>query len=193
MNEVNIYRKSENGKINLIRTFKSYDEVFSRVIRDERIWDKACSVSFDERIYSYNALPFDEDVIASILNLTAPNTIYAYVVTNEKDQIIHPSVLVHKHREWIEDCYVDLWGRIKYRREMNRRGRKPPVHGKFRKPRTFSERKRWCQDKNDLEAPTPRAKRNSCNIPSNWDDIRSHNERSWKKQSKRKHQYKVKK
>ena len=46
---------------------------------------------------------------------------------------------------------------------------------------------------NDEEfAPKVRGRRSKANIPTSWDDARRHAEKCWKRQSKRRHQWKPK-
>ena len=64
--------------------------------------------------------------------------------------------------------------------------------GGHRAIRTFQERK-WASAWDDEEdCPRVRARRNARNLPEPWDDIPSHNDKCWKTQSKRRHQWKEK-
>ena len=64
--------------------------------------------------------------------------------------------------------------------------------GGHRSIRTHQERK-WANAHDDEEfAPKPRGKRNKISLPTSWDDVIAHSDKSWKTQSKRKHQWKSK-
>jgi len=68
-------------------------------------------------------------------------------------------------------------------------GRKKQALSNFRNLHTFQERK-WAHAWDDEEFILPcRAKRQGKNLPDYWDDIYRHNEKSWKFQSKKKHQW----
>ena len=59
-----------------------------------------------------------------------------------------------------------------------------------RHPRTTNERKQYDACMVDDDAPNVRGKRRPSNLPNTWDDIPKHNDKCWKTQSKRKHQWK---
>lgn len=69
------------------------------------------------------------------------------------------------------------------------------AYGYVRHPRTTQER-RWThawddeQDEHILCRVRVRSSRSDRHLPDEWDDICSHNDKSWKTQSKRRHQWK---
>lgn len=67
------------------------------------------------------------------------------------------------------------------------------VFGSHRYPRTMHERRWTCAWEDEEFAPLRgfvRARRRPCYLPTSWDDQCAHADRSWKNQSKRKHQWK---
>jgi len=68
--------------------------------------------------------------------------------------------------------------------------RRKHAYGRFRRVRTQQERK-WANAWDDEEfAPKVRPKRNIWNLPDSYCDIIAHNDKSWKTQTKRRHQWK---
>lgn len=96
-------------------------------------------------------------------------------------------------RDRLVGLYFDWYSTNPYRSKYSRRnGCRKRVWGGFRSIKTFQERK-WANAWDDEDfAPKKRAARNSHNLPNSWDDFYGHAEKSWKYQSKRKHQWKEK-
>jgi len=106
----------------------------------------------------------------------------AHVVCDENGNIFTPDRLVGLYRKW--------WFNRPKRRSYYHAGYKPGCYGGFRTLRTFQERK-WAHAWDDEEdAPKVRAAREGKYLPDSWDDFQRHAEKSWKYQSKRKHQWK---
>lgn len=76
--------------------------------------------------------------------------------------------------------YYDNVNRRLAERRKQYKFRDTPVPGTGRKWRYHGERKPKTKQERSQEVPT-RAKRNSTNLPTSWDDIYSENQRSWKK------------
>jgi hypothetical protein len=110
------------------------------------------------------------------------DNVFAKVAFNSKEKIIPVSQLVGYVRERkniiLDEFYSSFY----------RRGRKS-AYGRFRKPKTTQERRWSCAWDDEEFAPKIRKRRKGHNLPNAWDDYISHNEKSWKRQSKRKHQW----
>ena len=108
----------------------------------------------------------------------------AYVVYDQDGNFYSPDRLIGLRREWEGNRKSLYWPWFP--------GRKRGAYGWFRPIRTFQERK-WAHAWDDEEFPPKvRAARQGKNLPNSWDDICRHNDKSWKTQSKRKHQWKSK-
>ena len=58
---------------------------------------------------------------------------------------------------------------------------------------TKNQERKWAHAWDDEEfAPKARAARQGKNLPDSWDDYHAHNDKCWKTQSKRKHQWRPK-
>ena len=72
------------------------------------------------------------------------------------------------------------------------RGRKRSAHGRFRHMRTLQEMRQSCAFTEDEKEVNVRPRRSKANIPTFWDDVWVRNQKSWKRQSKRRRQWKPK-
>ena len=108
---------------------------------------------------------------------------YALIVCDADGKIYTSDRLVGLKRVWHQYC-LD-WNNNRYGRSN---GQKRRVYGGYRKIQTFQERQQWFNV--DEYQITGRAKRSASMLPNYWDDIHLYNDKSWKTQSKRKHQYK---
>ena len=120
------------------------------------------------------------DYFCSTLNL---------VVCDEDAKIFAPEYLNDRYQEFHTQLVRRRVKSNETRRHNKRHGRKPGAFGGFRSIRTFQERKMSFafDEENFVKC---RSSRNNSNLPCSWDDYYSHNEKSWKHQSKRKHQWK---
>lgn len=117
-----------------------------------------------------------------------PDRNYCYVAY-DNGKFVTPDRLVgaHRVRKAERRSYWHGWSR------QYDRGKKKSAHGWIRHMHTMHER-RWQNAWDDEEfCPPYRACRRGNNLPSNWDDIWVDSNKCWKKQSKRKHQWKEKK
>ena len=113
----------------------------------------------------------------------------AYAVYDQDGNCYTPERLIGLRREWERNRPANKYRNRWYRQS----GHKKYAWGGFRSFKTFQERK-WANAWDDEEfAPKVRAARNAHNLPNSWDDFNAHCEKSWKHQSKRKHQWKEKK
>ena len=97
-------------------------------------------------------------------------------------------------RDRLVGLYREYWCNRSIRKnKYNRRnGCKKSAWGGWRSMKTFQERK-WANAWDDEEfVPKVRAARNDANLPDAWDDYYADSAKSWKIQSKRKHQWKEK-
>lgn len=120
-------------------------------------------------------------------NIHSDGNIPCYVVYDHNGYLYTPSKLIELYREWRDEVY-------KYRKRwyVHHAGYKKGCWGGYHYMRTFQERK-WANAWDDEEYPVKvRARRNAANLPTVWDDYRTHAEKSWKWQSKRRHQWKPK-
>jgi len=112
--------------------------------------------------------------------------VQAYAVYDQNRNLYTPDHLIGLRREWVRTKPKNQY-RYKWYRQN---GHKKQAWGGWRTIKTFQERK-WTHAWDDEEfAPKPRACRNSSNLPDSWDEPRQHSDKSWKTQSKRKHQWK---
>ena len=61
-------------------------------------------------------------------------------------------------------------------------------YGRFRSPATTNERRQAFPNEDEGEPPI-RGRRRAHSLPNTWDDVHSDSQKSWKYQSKRRHQY----
>lgn len=131
------------------------------------------------------------EIICNIINCyehdsSGTNLLVAF---DESGKQYLPDVLVGARRAWL-DSKAGKKYKNRYCRNLN--GRHKKAYGKFRNMRTLQERK-WAEAWDDVEfAPKTRRARVNRNLPDAWDDWHVHNDKSWKTQSKRKHQWKIK-
>jgi len=107
------------------------------------------------------------------------------VVYDHNGNLYTPDRLIGLRRKWLRERKSRYWYGFS--------GRKRRRCSSHRSMRTFQERK-WAHAWDDEEfAPRVRAARQGKNLPDAWDDWHRHNDKCWKTQSKRKHQWKEKK
>lgn len=176
---IEIYRRI-NGKDRLIASFSSLHEFFekTRFLNEKEL--KTFGVDPTAKIFS--PLLFNEgDFFCDIEH-------HVYVAYEEQKPIT-PDRLVGEYRAWVKNYYARSRRSWYNRRD---RGARKDAYGRFRRPRTTQER-RWASAWDDEDfMPPVRGKRRSHNLPNAWDDVYSHNQKSWKKQSKRRRQWKEK-
>ena len=166
---IEIYRQVYTGKQHLVAQFDTYEEFFRRV------WES------DLKEFGYTK---DERVNGRYLFGDAPK--YALwmevrfrYTAQEDGKFITPDRLIGMYRAYIANRKLERqrwWGNS-------------AAYGGHRSVRTTQERKQAQYQDEEYYVPV-RAARNLANLPEAWDDIISHNDRSWKTQSKRKRQYK---
>jgi len=106
---------------------------------------------------------------------------HQYAIRDSFGDFLDPFVIQADYNE--RHPHIPKWRRGSHRRT---------AYGRFRHPRSTQE-KRWVHAWDDEEfAPKVRAKRGMRYLPDAWDDYLSHNDKCWKTQSKRRHQWKEK-
>ena len=126
------------------------------------------------------------------LNVYIEGKEYKKVAYNEKGKLLTVDYLVGICRAYRRKVRVNWRARWKKKYDC---GRKKPAYGWLRKIHTTPER-RWTHAWDDEEfAPQngfARGRRSSHNLPNSWDDYWAGAQKSWKWQSKRRHQWKDK-
>lgn len=177
---IELYKRTETaGRLRLLVRFETFDDLFLGMRESDFA---AFGYADDDRAPKQRlyAMPFDATV--SWLNTTQ----YVYVAM-ENGRIITPDRLLGLYRQWraARTTYFDRY----YRRRRDT-GQRKPVYGGYRYPRTTQERRHACSV--DDGEPKVRSRRNAANLADAWDDVIRHTEKSWKRQSKRRRQWKEK-
>ena len=129
------------------------------------------------------------EILCNKVNCTKHNNGFnkAVVVADQNGKLFTSDRLIGLFRVYWRNKM--LGRRCKYDR---RNGCKKSAWGGWRSMKTFQERK-WANAWDDEEfVPKVRAARNDANLPDAWDDYYADSAKSWKIQSKRKHQWKEK-
>jgi len=169
--------------------YKNIEEFFYHNMYVNNLWwrgggyDSSPDFSWDYGIDIYRKSQrtlAGSDYFCSTLNL---------VVCDEDANIFAPEYLNDRYQEFHEQLVRRRAKAIETSRHNKRHGRKPKAYGNFRSIRTFQERKMSFafDEENFVKC---RSRRNNSNLPNSWDDYYSYNQKCWKKQSKRKHQWK---
>lgn len=182
-----IFKRDEfNGKLKIIAEFNSFEELFRR-LGFSRI-DLATIFGYSD-VDRHNDHPSLGDHQRPSQWDWWPSRKYCYVAY-DNGKFVTPDRLVGLYRDWMYD------NRINWRRRWTQRydrGQKKSAWGRIRHMHTQHE-KRWQDAWDDEEfVPKYRAKRHGHNLPDTWDDYWVRGQKSWKYQSKRKHQWKEKK
>jgi len=114
---------------------------------------------------------------------------YNYVVYDDEGKLYPPAYLTSVYQEF-HNRLIKRRAKITASRSHNRRhGRKRQAFGTYRHIKTTQERRMsYAFDEDNFVKG--RGRRNAKNLPNSWDDFYGHAEKSWKFQSKRKHQWK---
>lgn len=110
---------------------------------------------------------------------------YLFFITNRKGKLMQPEQVLAEY--CIKHDPLNVWYTGYYRRYVST-GRKRGNGHCFRRVKTTAEFRATCSVLKEEGEPEFRGRRR--NVPSAWDDIGISWSRSWKKQSKRKKQYK---
>ena len=170
---IEVYIRNESGKDRLIATFETYHEFF-RGLREDDV--KAFGYTEVDRTHAPRAW---KDAARAITIDDFAHARYCYLAFDD-GKLVTPDRLVGLFRAWWEDR-PRRWGRYSWSRY---------AYGQYRAIKTTNERRQLESTKGEENAPKIRAARNFRNLPNSWDDFMSHNDKSWKTQSKRKHQWK---
>ena len=170
---IEVYNRTEHGKDRLVATFETYHEFF-RGLREENV--KAFGYTEVERTTASRLFGDRNNIDAD----EWAHTRNCYIAI-EDGNLVTPDRLVGLFRDWWKDRPRWRW---------NRHGWSPGAYGQYRGVKTTNERRQIEATKGEENAPKIRAARNFRNLPNAWDDFMSHNDKSWKTQSKRRHQYK---
>lgn len=180
-----IYKRDEfNGKLKIISEYNSFEDLFRRV--GYRFDFAECFGYNDTNRHTNGAHLGDHQPVPQYASW--PSRRYCYIAY-WNDKFVTPDRLVGLYRDY---TYAN---RVDWRKRWNRKydcGHKKGAYGWIRHMRTMQER-RWAHAWDNEEfAPRVRAKRQGHHLPSNWDDYWAGAQKSWKRQSKRKHQWKEK-
>jgi hypothetical protein len=180
---IEIFRRNE-GKDRLICKFDTFDELFTQ----HRIGEGRITAAFghnpEDRTEGNYLFGENRDVELEFLS-------HHVYVCYENDKLVTPDRLVGLWREYCRNVrnpyrYGWFWER------RRSRGEKKQAYGHWRAPKTTNER-RWAHAWDDEEfAPRTgfaRGRRRANALPNLWDDLYGHNDKSWKTQSKRRHQW----
>ncbi len=176
---IEIYRRAD-GKDHLIRTYDTFEDMF-----------RARSVN-THTLAEFGYRPNDR-VASSYLfgeldtedNFEVNRTCY---ICYEADKFVAPDRLVGLCRAWKKTRPHGRWSWGWW----HHAGCKRAIWPHYRSPKTTQEQ-RWAHAWDDEEfAPKTgfaRGRRRANALPNSWDDIHGQNDRSWKTQSKRRHQW----
>jgi len=172
-----VYQRNEDSKLVLIEEFPNPREFALKYSENRVVAHFDCNDSARIRVNSWDRLLW-ETYGHVRRHPWSSFSVYAKVAYNAKGKLLPVSQLVGyarkapRNKKW-------WWNRTRN-----------PAYGHFRAIRTIQE-KRWASAWSDEEEPVqPRAARNIHNIPDAWDDYMSDAQKSWKWQSKRRHQWK---
>jgi len=190
-----VYKRDEhNGKLKVLASFNSFDEFFNYA---GHYYDFTKYFGYtDTARHPNSAAGFGDHHRTPVVPLRTDEIAwykeshYCYVLF-ENDKLVTPDRIVGLYREFKYNRRKDRPYRYWWTRKSDR-GQKKDVYGHIRKMRTTQE-KRWANAWDDEEfAPHIRPKRSVRLLPDAWDDYWAHNQKSWKRQSKRRHQWKEK-
>lgn len=176
-----VYQRNHKGNLHLIEEYASPRE-FARHYSERMVTNNFAN---DDSVRTYHVDWAGYRVDRGWSSLEYK--VYAKVAYNEKDKLLPVSELVGYTRKAIKKGGVLYKGRYYYWNSWSKK-----AYGGWRHPRTTQERK-WAHAWDDEEfCPPPRARRQGRYLPTVWDDIYAHSEKSWKTQSKRRHQWRPK-
>jgi len=176
---IEIYRRAD-GKDCLIRTFDTFEDLCrSRSINTNTLAEFGYDPT--DRVasrYLFGELDTEDNFEVN------RNSYICY----EADKFVTPDRLVGLYRTWNIRPYRGRWGWGWW----HHAGHKKAVWPQWRNPKTTQEQ-RWAHAWDDEEfAPKngfARGRRRAHALPTSWDDNYGHNDKSWKTQSKRRHQW----
>ena len=175
-----IYRRDRyTGHVTHIRDFKDLDALCHHFYPRDKMVDIFGYTGNYRNGVSHGVFGEDRERIHPYIE---PTVNYKYVVYDHKGKIITPDHIVGHFRNY--------W--INYKFKCKRPAWRRQAWSGYRGIRTTNE-KRQAFDTYVEEYGIfvrPRGKRNTTNLPDGWDDYRAHNDKSWKTQSKRTHQWK---
>jgi hypothetical protein len=177
---ITVYKRDEfNGSLNIIKEFNQFDDMFDFI-----------GYQFDSKIFGYSDVQRHngQPNLGDFYQSPPPCWMYVrrhycYVVFDANDKFVTPDRLLGMQRKFWKNR------RIKQDRKWASHRWGHHARGRLRYMRTNQEH-RWAHAWDDEEfAPKVRAARQGKNLPTAWDDHMGHNEKSWKFQSKRSHQW----
>lgn len=178
---VTIYRLNSNGKDQLITTAYCINDLFWYITEDDIVKFGYTPHDRTDGRYLFNDVSDTYSILGDVCRC-------CYVVY-DNELLITPDRLVGMYRAWKYDRYQQRINRFKYFRHKRTLKR---AYGGFKHPRTTAEKRAFCSLKDEEYTNLGRARRNIPNLPDLWDDRYAHADKSWKTQSKRKHQWKQK-
>lgn len=175
---IEIYNRTEDGKDRLIATFETYHEFF-RGLRESDL--KAFGYTEVDRTDAPRIWSDANRYHLDNLNWMKSNR--NCYLAYEDCKHVTPDRLVGLYRAWWDERPRMNW-------YWRGHGWTRNAWGGMRRIRTTNERRQIEAWKDEEDVPKVRAARNYRNLPNSWDDYMAHSDRSWKTQSKRKHQWK---
>lgn len=171
-----VCQRDENGKMRVIREFDTFNDFFRYYHREENIRELLVNDP-DVRVEGYHCRQYWE---------FPGTTCYGNVLYDKYDHLYSVERLVGMFREWRSIR--------RYNWMSSRHGRTNSAWGRLRHMRTTQEIRQSCavtEDEKEVNA-LPRPRRGHHNLPTLWDDKWVKAQKSWKWQSKRRHQWKPK-
>lgn len=174
--------KDMNGKPRALRFYETLDSLV-RAERFDRDWYNTkhhlFREDYDDKVEEHHwgdGMGYLNDMFFGLVGTNFP-----YVVVDHRE-IIVPICELNR---------VAKGAPRRFRHWYRNRGRKP-AYGNWRHPRTYQEKKAY-YDALDQEEPVKvRSRRAAHLLPDLWDDNYAHAEKCWKRQSKRRHQWRAK-
>jgi hypothetical protein len=173
--KIYVYRRSySNGKLSLVEEYENSkdfgDKNSEDIINSNFRESDSDRVNGKEIVYGYCLTIRD----------------FAFVAYNEKGKLLPRSQLIGYARD------AAYRRSAKWDKDWNFKSMNRGAYGSFRYPKSTQE-KRWAHAWDDEEdCPPVRGRRQGKYLPDAWNDHWSKSHKSWKKQSNRKHQWRVK-
>lgn len=178
---IEIFRRRE-GRDRLICSYESFGDLFAKHRIGENRIRAAFSCNPEDRTegnYLFGEIDTEDGEFLS----------HHVYVCYENDKPVAPDRLIGLWREWRRGYNVSWLYNWNRRRD---RGEKACAYGHWRAPKTTNERRwahAWDDDENAPKTGFARGRRRAHALPNLWDDFMSHNDKSWKTQTKYRKQW----
>lgn len=142
-------------------------------------------VSLDEFLHRHSVRRLKDEIVYELHPHRWPKNRHIKKVTNLDGKLLCLERLIELRINWEKEWRE----KNPWRHRSDAGGLHNPAWRWFRRLRTVQEH-RWAHAWDDEEfAPRVRAARQGQHLPNAWDDIRGHNEKCWKHQTKNRHQW----